>query len=74
MKIDQIFVRDMAQDNSSEAIVRAILAISRSLELEVVAEGVETHAQHDLLLTRGCEMFQGYLFGKPVPIEDWVTP
>ncbi len=74
LKIDQIFVRDMAQYNSSEAIVRAILAISRSLELEVVAEGVETPAQHELLLTRGCEMFQGYLFGKPVPIENWGTP
>ena len=71
LKIDQMFVRDMALDNSSEAIVRAILAMSRSLELEVVAEGVETCAQHELLLTRGCEMFQGYLFGKPVPIEDW---
>ena len=74
LKIDQSFVRDMAQDNSSEAIVRAILAISRSLELEVVAEGVETPAQRDLLLARGCEMFQGYLFGKPVPIDDWVAP
>ena len=73
LKIDQIFVRDMAQDNSSEAIVRAILAISRSLDLEVVAEGVETPEQHELLLMRGCEMFQGYLFGKPVPIEAWAS-
>ncbi|MHB8787650.1 MAG: bifunctional diguanylate cyclase/phosphodiesterase [Thauera sp.] len=71
LKIDQIFVRDMGTDNSSEAIVRAILAISRSLELEVVAEGVETPEQHELLLTRGCEMFQGYLFGRPTPIADW---
>ncbi|HPE05483.1 MAG TPA: EAL domain-containing protein [Thauera sp.] len=71
LKIDQVFVRDMEKDTSSEAIVRAILAISRSLELEVVAEGVETAAQHELLLTRGCELFQGYLFGRPVPIEDW---
>ncbi len=74
LKIDQVFVRDMATDNSSEAIVRAILAISRSLELEVVAEGVETQEQHDLLLTRGCEMFQGYLFGRPTPIENWPSP
>jgi diguanylate cyclase (GGDEF)-like protein/PAS domain S-box-containing protein len=71
LKIDQVFVRDMEKDTSSEAIVRAILAISRSLDLEVVAEGVETAAQHELLLTRGCELFQGYLFGRPVPIEDW---
>ncbi|HRO37630.1 EAL domain-containing protein [Thauera sp.] len=71
LKIDQMFVRDMEKDTSSEAIVRAILAISRSLDLEVVAEGVETTAQHELLLTRGCELFQGYLFGRPVPIEAW---
>ena len=71
LKIDQVFVRDMEKDTSSEAIVRAILAISRSLDLEVVAEGVETTAQHELLLTRGCELFQGYLFGRPVPIEAW---
>ncbi len=71
LKIDQMFVRDMEKDTSSEAIVRAILALSRSLELEVVAEGVETSAQHELLLTRGCELFQGYLFSRPVPIEDW---
>jgi EAL domain-containing protein (putative c-di-GMP-specific phosphodiesterase class I) len=71
LKIDQAFIRDMTRDDRSEAIVRAILAMSRSLELEVVAEGVETQNQHELLLTRGCEMFQGYLFGKPVPIEDW---
>jgi diguanylate cyclase (GGDEF)-like protein len=51
LKIDQVFVRDMERDTSSEAIVRAILAISRSLELEVVAEGIETPAQHELLLT-----------------------
>jgi diguanylate cyclase (GGDEF)-like protein/PAS domain S-box-containing protein len=74
IKIDQFFVRDMAQNPSSEAIVRAILAIARSLELEVVAEGVETQAEYELLLTRGCELFQGYLFGKPVPLEAWPAP
>ncbi|HRP24373.1 EAL domain-containing protein [Thauera sp.] len=73
LKIDQIFVRGMAEDASSEAIVRAILALSRSLELEVVAEGVENRAEHELLLTRGCELFQGYLFGRPVPIEEWTA-
>ena len=42
-------------------------------DVEVVAEGVETRAQHELLVSRGCGMFQGYLFGKPKPIEDWRT-
>lgn len=71
LKIDQSFVRDMLGDNSSEAIVRAILGMSASLGLEVVAEGVETAAQCDFLRAHGCRRFQGYLFGKPRPIGDW---
>ncbi len=71
LKIDQSFVRDMVVDASDAAIVRAILAMSRSLHLEVVAEGVETPAQRDALKASGCEMYQGYLFGKPLPIECW---
>lgn len=71
LKIDQSFVRDMMNDCSSGTIVRAILAMSASLGLEVVAEGVETPAQHDFLRASGCERFQGYLFGKPRPVTDW---
>lgn len=71
LKIDQSFVRDMLSDNSSEAIVRAILGMSASLGLEVVAEGVETPAQRDFLHAHGCLRFQGYLFGKPQPMRDW---
>lgn len=71
LKIDQSFVRDMLSDNSSEAIVRAILGMSASLGLEVVAEGVETTAQRDFLHAHGCRRLQGYLFGKPQPIRDW---
>lgn len=69
VKIDQTFVRDITHDPNDAAIVRAILAMGHSLGLAVVAEGVETEAQRALLHRFGCEGYQGYLFGRPVPIE-----
>ena len=69
LKIDQSFVRDLAENTSSLAIVRAILAMAHSLGLEVIAEGVENQAQRDALGDSGCKHFQGYLFGRPVPVE-----
>jgi diguanylate cyclase (GGDEF)-like protein/PAS domain S-box-containing protein len=72
LKIDQSFVRDLGKDSGDEAIVRAIIGLSRSLGLEVLAEGVETEAQADWLLREGCQLGQGYLFGRPVAAGEIV--
>ncbi|MDE2418957.1 MAG: EAL domain-containing protein [Burkholderiales bacterium] len=68
LKIDQTFVRDLLTDPQDASIVRAIVAMGQSLNLQVIAEGVETQAQYDALLALGCSHFQGYLFGRPAAV------
>ena len=70
LKIEQGFVRDITNDSNDAAIVQTIIAMGRSLGLEVIAEGVETEAQHAFLSAHGCDLFQGYLFAKPQPIDQ----
>ncbi|MDD3609311.1 MAG: EAL domain-containing protein [Halothiobacillaceae bacterium] len=71
LKIDQSFVRDMVEDESDEAIVRSIIAMGQALGLAVIAEGVETQAQRELLCQHGCHLFQGYLYSRPLPIDEF---
>ena len=70
LKIDQSFVQEMVTEPRDAAIVRAIVSLAESLELSVVAEGVETAEQRDCLARNGCHAYQGYLYGRPGPIED----
>ncbi len=73
LKIDRSFVHDIAFNSSDMAIVSTIIAMASSLHLNVIAEGVETEAQFRMLFNSGCLHYQGYLFGKPVPIGDFET-
>ncbi|HYN77657.1 MAG TPA: PAS domain S-box protein [Lamprocystis sp. (in: g-proteobacteria)] len=70
LKIDRVFVEHLTEDANHDAIARAVIVLGRTLNLEVVAEGVETRAQADFLQREGCHQAQGYLFGRPVPAPD----
>lgn len=72
LKIDQSFIRQLESDGNSKAIVLAILALAKGLGMETVAEGLETEAQFAFLKQSGCEIFQGYLFSRPVCKDDFV--
>jgi diguanylate cyclase (GGDEF)-like protein/PAS domain S-box-containing protein len=71
LKIDRVFVRDLDNSPNDQAIVRTILSLGKSLGLQVVAEGVETLAQQNRLADAGCDVLQGFLLGRPMPLADF---
>ncbi len=71
LKIDQSFVRDVMTDPNDASIACTIVALAQNLGLEVIAEGVETKDQHEFLFQNGCYFYQGYLFSKPLPIDQF---
>ncbi|MBY4677721.1 EAL domain-containing protein [Marinobacterium arenosum] len=70
LKIDRSFIKDLAQDSNSEIITRSIINLAHNLDLQVVAEGIETPEQKEFLEHYGCDFGQGYLLGKPKPAEE----
>jgi diguanylate cyclase (GGDEF)-like protein/PAS domain S-box-containing protein len=70
LKIDRSFVRDLVTDSSDLAIVSAIIAIARHLNIEVIAEGIEAYQQVEILRRLGCSVGQGFLFARPVPADE----
>jgi EAL domain-containing protein (putative c-di-GMP-specific phosphodiesterase class I) len=73
LKIDRSFVRDLATGERDRAIAQTILDLGRHLQLEVIAEGIETPAQLDRLRACGCRLGQGYLLGRPLPLDELVS-
>lgn len=72
LKIDREFVRDLPSDAEDAAIIVAIIALGRTLNLEIVAEGVETAEQQEFLTRLGCDSLQGFLLGRPLPAEQFI--
>lgn len=70
LKIDQAFVRNLPEDEEDAGIAKAVIALAKSLNLRVIAEGVETRAQRDFIVENGCENIQGYFYSKPVPANE----
>jgi diguanylate cyclase (GGDEF)-like protein len=73
LKIDRGFVRDLERDSDDAAIISAIVALGQALDLRIVAEGVETESQQAFLTGLGCDSLQGFLFGKPLPAEQFMA-
>jgi len=72
LKIDQGFIRNLANDLNDAAIVRAIVSLGHSLNLDVIAEGVEDAEQLEILRKEGCDEVQGYFFSRPIPAKDFM--
>jgi len=73
LKIDLSFVRDLMLDSSSAVIAQTIISLGRTMGLSVIAEGVETEEQRGMLADLGCKSYQGFLFGRPLPLAEFET-
>lgn len=71
LKIDRSFIRDITRDSDDDAVTSAIIALAHKLDIEVVAEGVETVEQQAFLIQRDCQLVQGYLVSRPLPLDDF---
>jgi EAL domain-containing protein (putative c-di-GMP-specific phosphodiesterase class I) len=70
IKVDRSFIADFLNDGRKAVVLEAMIRLSRDLGLDLIAEGIETRAQHEGLLALGCEQGQGFLFGRPEPLID----
>lgn len=70
VKLDQSFIRDLTENDYSKTLVKGIIELIKSLELEMIAEGIETMQQQELLLEMGCKIGQGYLYGMPMKLSQ----
>jgi EAL domain-containing protein (putative c-di-GMP-specific phosphodiesterase class I) len=73
LKIDQSFVRDVPHDTDDSTIVRTIVDMGRTMDMEVIAEGVETREQFDFLRKHGCHYAQGHFFGEAISSDDYLS-
>ena len=70
MKIDRSFISDLIENADDREIIETIIGMAKNLGLSIVAEGIETEAQAEFLLERGCHTAQGFYYSKPLPVED----
>jgi len=73
LKIDKSFVHNIGTKSTDAMIIQTIIGMANNLGIEVIAEGVETDAQRDFLGEAGCRIYQGYLFGRPVPVKEFTA-
>jgi len=70
LKIDRAFIKDLPDDDEDAAITKAVIALAKSLNLKLIAEGVETQEQRDFIVENGCNNIQGYFYSKPIPADE----